>query len=407
MKMKTEPIPREHYMSILRESRDSDFIKVLTGIRRCGKSTLMLMFLDEIKHLGVPEEKTVYINLDDEELEINDFRDLLSRIREEIGGYEGSYVFLDEVQNVKEWERAVSTLYLNGADVYVTGSNTQMLSTDISGKLSGRCQQIRVRPLIFSEYLDFREPGDTTEIFMDYLRYGGFPSVALAMDAMPSQVIGILDGIYNTVFTKDVVLRNSIRNASTVRNLLRYLMKNIGDRTSVRGAANYMTSKGMKVQAQTVEQYIDALEHAQLFDRVGRMDSKSKEYLRTSDKFYASDLGIRNNLIPFSERDLDGIMENLVYNELMFRYGEAAVYSVDGYEVDFIADPRGSPSYYQVCTDISEKSMRERELRSLKAIPDNYPKTVITFEKYPLRDIDGIRIVNIQDWLLEGKSPQA
>ena len=198
-------------MSILRESRDSDFIKVLTGIRRCGKSTLMLMFLDEIKHLGVPEEKTVYINLDDEELEINDFRDLLSRIREEIGGYEGSYVFLDEVQNVKEWERAVSTLYLNGADVYVTGSNTQMLSTDISGKLSGRCQQIRVRPLIFSEYLDFREPGDTTEIFMDYLRYGGFPSVALAMDAMPSQVIGILDGIYNTVFTKDVVLRNSIR----------------------------------------------------------------------------------------------------------------------------------------------------------------------------------------------------
>ena len=247
----------------------------------------------------------------------------------------------------------------------------------------------------------FRQSDDHTRLLEDYLRHGGFPAVSLALDRMPAQVDDILDGIYNTVFNKDIAGRHEIRGNAMIDHLCNYLMKNIGDHTSVRGAANYMTSKGMRTQPPTVDQYIGFLEEAFLFSRARRLDSKAKEYLRTADKFYVADLGIRHCRVPFHPDDLDGIMENVVYNELIYRFGDVAVCSVGQYEVDFVANSMGTPSYYQVSISINDPATRERELRPLKAIGDNYPKTVITYERFPMTDIDGIRIISLLDWLSE------
>lgn len=394
-------IPRDHYMSLLRESRGSDFIKVLTGIRRCGKSTLMRMFIDELKASGVPDDRILFLNLDDAGAGIESFRDLVDRAESELGDVGGAFILLDEVQSVSEWERAVSTFHIRGADVYIAGSNSEMLSSEIATRLSGRCLEIRMQPLVFSEYVRFREPGDRERLLEDYIRYGGFPAVSLAMDRMPALVDGILDGIYSTVFNKDVAGRHEIRGNALIRHLCDHLMRNIGDRVSVRGVARYLTSKGMKTQPPTVDQYLGFLEDALLLLRARRLDSKAKEYLRTTDKFYVADLGIRHCRVPFRPEDLDGIMENVVYNELVYRFGSVAVCAVDGYEVDFVADPMGSPSYYQVSVSILDPATRERELRSLRAIGDNYPKTVIVYDRFPMADIDGIRVVGMLDWLME------
>ena len=393
-------IPREHYMSKIRQSRGTPFIKILTGIRRCGKSSLMEMFIDELRESGVPDDRIFYSNLDDEGCGIETFRDLIDSVSSKISDTKGAYLFFDEIQNVPEWERAVSTFYIRDADVYVTGSNSNMFSTELSTKLSGRCLEIFIQPLVFSEYLNFRNSDDTDKLLEDYIRYGGFPAVSLMMDVMPGQVKDILDGIYNTVFNKDVMSRHEIRGNAMISNLSIYLMKNIGDRTSVRGVSNYLTSKGIRTQPQTVNQYIGFLEEALLFSKANRLDLKTKEYLRTTDKFYVSDMGIRHSQITFHPKDLDGIVENIVYNELLYRFGDVSVCSVDLYEVDFIADPMGMPSYYQVSLNVTDLVTLERELRPLRKIADNYPKTIITYDRFPMNDIDGIRIVSLKDWLL-------
>lgn len=395
------PIPREHYMERIRWARDTPFIKVLTGIRRCGKSTLLNMFIDELRASGIDDDRIFSVNLDDEGCGIGTYTDLISAVESHITAFEGSYIFLDEVQNIPEWERAVSTFYVRKADVYITGSNSNMLSSELATKLSGRTLEIPVRPLVFSEYVRFRRIDDRQRLFGDYIRYGGFPAVALMMDRMPSQIPSVLEGIYNTVFNKDVAGRHEIRGTATISNLCRYMMRNIGDRTSARGAAEYLTSKGLRTQPATIEQYIGFLEEAMLFSRAKRLDSKTKEYLRTADKYYASDLGIRNILVPFTPNDLDGILENVVYNELCYRCGGAVVVSVGNTEVDFMTEPPGPASYYQVSVSVANPETLERELRSLRALDDNYPKTVVTMERYPIPDVGGIAVREVIEWLLE------
>ena len=361
----------------------------------------MEMFIDELRQSGVDEDRILSMNLDDAELMISTHTDLIDVVNSRIGDLEGAYLFFDEIQNIPEWERAIATFHLHRADIYITGSNSNMLSTELSTRLSGRCIEIRMHTLSFSEYIKFREIEDKDRLLEDFIHFGGFPAVSLSMDRMPKQTMGILDGIYNTVFTKDVQNRHEIRNNTLMRDLCTCLMKNIGDRTSIRGIANYITSKGSRTQPQTIDQYIGFLEEALLFSRARRLDSKTKDYLRTSDKFYVGDVGVRNCLLPFHPNDLDGIIENIVYNELAYRHGDVATYDVNGHEVDFVADPVGMPSYYQVSLSIMDRMTRERIIRSLKAIDDNYPKTIITYERYPMDDIDGIRIVQLKDWLLE------
>lgn len=393
-------------MNILRSGRDTPFIKILTGIRRCGKSTLLNMFRRELLESGVPDECVFHMDFDNDGADVpRDHRALTDLVESSVEVMPGTYIFLDEVQNVSEWERSVSSFYTKGADVYITGSNSQMLSSELSTKLSGRCLEIHVMPLVFSEYVRFRDSRDIDKLFDDYIRDGGLPAVALLEDTQSESIIPqIIDGVFNTVFVKDVIQRHSVRNVQSMLNLFRFIMRNIGDRTSARNTANYLTSSGVKTSHVTVEDHIGFLEEAFLISRAKRYDTKTKGYLVTSDKFYATDLGVRNSVAGLRQiDDLDGIMENIVYQELRYRYGDVAVLSVDNLEVDFVSDPVRSPMYWQVCLNIGDAGTRERELRPLRAIQDNYPKTIITYDRFPMDDIDGIKVVQLRDWLLNDR----
>ncbi len=397
--------PREHYLEQLRSCKDTPFIKVITGLRRSGKSTIMDIFRAELIDSGIGVENIFYLNLENDDEDVpTDHRSLTDLVRSKIDVGKGRYLFFDEIQNVDGWESSVRTFYNSGADIYITGSNSKMLSSELSTKLSGRAIEIRVAPLVFSEYILFRKESSLSDddLFRDYIRYGGLPAIALSMDRQPPRITSeMIEGTYNTVYTKDVIERHQIRNPAGLSNLVRFLMRNIGDRTSSRKASNFIASNGIKLSHNAVEEYLEYIEESFIALRAKRMDLKTLEYLTTQDKFYAQDLGVRNYVSTFREDDMDGILENIVYNELIYRYGNACVCAVGRYEVDFMVDPLDRPSYFQVCMSINDKVTRERELRPLREIPDNYSKTVITYDKYILDDVDGIRIVTIMDWLKE------
>jgi len=398
-------IPREHYMEKIMASKDAPFIKVITGIRRCGKTTLMQMFRRWLLESGVDASRILSINFDSEESWIpRDRTGLYQYVSENAVLGKGTYLFFDEIQNVEGWEAPVRTFYDKGCDIYITGSNSQMLSSEISTKLSGRDIEIRMAPLVFSEYAMFRKGSGRTmdQLFQDYILHGGLPAIAISEDTKASVLIPeMIAGVYNSVVIKDVMERHDIRNPASLRNLMRFVMRNIGDRTSSRKASNYMTSAGTKISHVTVDEYLDYLDEAYLAIRSRRIDSKTSEYMVTSDKFYAQDLGIRNHVAPFRPEDIDGLIENVVFNELVFRYGEVCVCNVGDLEVDFLADPKGKPQYFQVCTNISDPDTLERELRPFRVLEDSYPRTIIVYDRYPMDSVEGVRIVSLLDWLLE------
>lgn len=398
-------IRREKYLNLLRCSKNTPFIKVITGVRRCGKSTLLGMFRDELISSGIDANDIYFRNFNNElDDTVFSYRDLITDVKSTFYPGNGKYIFLDEIQNVVEWERAVSSFYENGADIYITGSNSRMLSSDIATILSGRTIEIHVYPLSFEEFLQFREvygkdaPVDIK--FKEYIERGGMPATVLMADNDLELVRSATIGTYNTAFLKDVIQRNEIRNSSLISHIAIFLMKNLGNRTSITKMSRYLSSKGMKVDTKTLDSYLKHLEDAKIFSRADRYDSKTKDYLMTLNKFYICDLGIRNALLGYKENDLAGILENIVYNELLFRNGNASVVSVDGREIDFMTKTKGgSIEYYQVAVTIFDEATRKREIGSLKRIDDNYPKYIITMDRYPFGDIDGIIIINIIDFL--------
>ena len=397
-------IVRERYLGMLRAAEGTPFIKVLTGIRRCGKSTLMRMFIDDLMSRGTDAGSIVCMDFDlDPDSVPADASELLARIRELLMPGRGSYVFLDEVQNVTGWETAVLSLYTAGTDVYITGSNSEMLSSNIATRLSGRCVEIRVHPLVFSEYVLFREgSGKSVDYLLDeFVSDGGMPAVASSEDSPAKELIPqMLEGIFATVYSTDIIDRERVRNPAMLHSIIRFLMRNIGNRTSSRRIANYLSSKGQRIAVSTVEEYLKRIESAFLLSRSERIDSSTMEYLSTSDKFYASDLGIRNAVVKEQPGDRAMMIENVVYNELLFRYGSVATADVNGNEVDFVAGKSDAKEYFQVCVSLADGETMERELRPLRAIKDCYPKTVITYERHPAADINGIRVVRLADWLL-------
>ena len=315
----------------------------------------------------------------------------------------GSFIILDEIQDIDGWERAVESFYDAGADVYVTGSNATMLSSELATKLSGRYVEVNVYPLTFREFVDFRrrrgDDADDAALMRRFQQTGSLPAVAL-MDADDTDLMEMmLSGIFDTVFVKDVISRNEIRNSAKILDLNRFMMRNIGDRVSIRSAAGYLTSTSSKTSPETADSYISMLESAMLFYRAKRMDSDTKDYLRTSEKFYSTDIGIRNSIVPPHPDDIDGIMENIVFMELKKRYGQVCTYDVGGKEVDFAVWTSNYKGYYQVCSDISSEKTLKRELAPLKAIRDNYPKYIICKGKSAYDDVDGIRIMDYDEWV--------
>ena len=397
-------VPRPVYQSLLMRSVQSPTIKVIVGMRRTGKSKLLKLLMKDLIESGTSADRIYYRKFDEElDDERPDLRGLIDDVKSKVQVGEGAFILLDEMQDIEGWERAVESFYDSGANVLITGSNANMLSSQLATKLSGRYIEIQVYPLTFREFVEFRrsrgDQSDEDALVRRFQDSGSLPAVAL-MDEDDTDLIDMmLSGTFDTVFVKDVIQRNEIRNPAKIVNLNRYMMRSIGDRVSVRSAAGYLTSTSSPTNPETVDGYISMLESALLFYRSKRMDSKTKEYLRTTDKFYCTDIGIRNRTVPVRPDDIDGIMENIVFMELKKKYGDVATYDVNGKEVDFVVWTPKYKAYYQVCSDASSADTLKRELAPLRAIDDNYPKFLLCKGKTMMDEAEGIRIVDYDEWV--------
>lgn len=397
-------IKRELYLKKIKKFQDKPLIKVITGMRRAGKSTLLNMLAEDLKEQGVRDEQIVRINFESMDFDvIRDYRQLYAYIKEKLIP-EAMYLLLDEIQQVDSWERAINSLFMEGGvDIYITGSNANMLSSDLSTLLAGRYVEIQVFPLSFQEYLLFLPQevrANKSEAFENYMKYGGLPLIPSLPQENDTMEM-FLAGIYNTVLMKDVIQRNAVRDPALLENIVRFLADNVGNPVSSSKVAGYLTSQGRKTAAATVDNYLQMLTKAYIFYRAQRYDIKGKMYLKTQEKYYIVDNGLRNALLDFRQGDYGHVLENIVYLELLRRGYHVAIGKVGTLEVDFVASKAERKVYYQVSASVLDDATRERELKPLEAIPDAYEKVLLTMDRTFIRDFEGIRNINIVDWLLE------
>lgn len=389
---------RKDYLSLLEAGKDENtVVKVITGMRRSGKSTLMNQFIEKLKAAGVSDDRIFLINFEMAEYQYINDRTILNKwILDNIPKEGQCYVFLDEIQNVNDWEMSVSALQIMpNCDVYITGSNSKMLSSELSTHISGRYTEVKVLPLSFSEYLELHPSDDKDSRFRDYLRYGGLPVVN--PDSDRTFIEGLLEGIFNTVLVKDVLYRLKTDDVSKITAIAKFLYSNIGNITNI---DNIATETG--ISNPTVSKYVEEMSKAFLFYYAEKYDIVGKKILKTNGKFYASDLGMRNVIIGLGlARDISKPLENVVFMELLRRGYEVRIGSYRDWEVDFTAIGPDGVEYYQICETMLSDDIYKRESRPFKAIKDNCPKTILTLDKFGLGSDDGIKIVNLVDWLLD------
>ena len=389
---------RKDYLSLLEAGKDqNDVVKVITGMRRSGKSTLMSQFIEKLKADGVPNDRIFLINFEMAEYQYLNDKDVLNKwILDNIPKEGQCYVFLDEIQNVKEWEMSVSALQIiPNCDVYITGSNSKMLSSELSTHISGRYIEVKVLPLSFSEYLELHPSDDKDRRFKDYLRYGALPVVNPDSDRI--FIEGLLEGVFNTVLVKDILSRLRTDDVSKITAIARFLYSNIGNITNIE---NIATETG--ISNPTVSRYVEEMSKAFLFYYAEKYDIVGKKILKTNGKFYASDLGMRNVILGLGlARDISKPLENVVFMELLRRGYEVRIGSYRDWEVDFTAIGPDGVEYYQICETMLSDDTYKRESRPFKAIKDNCPKTILTLDRFGLGSEDGIKIVNLIDWLLD------
>ena len=394
-------ILRPDYLDLLDKFRDQPLIKVITGMRRTGKSTLLTMWGQKLQDSGVDEKAIVCMNFEGMEFDaIQEYHQLYAYIKEKMQGIDHAYLLLDEVQNVQQWEKAVNSLLYEGqADIYVTGSNSHLLSSELATLIAGRYVEIRILPLSFKEYCSaLPDSLHKDQAFAQYLRYGGMPAIpGLPQDDRIVQAY--LDGIYNTVVLNDVVERNSVRDTPLLRNVLRYLAANVGSSISTSKISGYLTSKGRKTTAVTIDSYLKMLEGAFIFYRADRYDIKGKMYLKTLEKYYMVDVGLHNALLGFGGGDYGHMLENVVYLELLRRGYDVGVGKLEALEIDFLATRPGKKIYIQVSASVMDETTLERELAPLRRVPDKHETMLITMDRNYITDYDGIQNVNLIDWL--------
>ncbi len=397
---------RDLYLTQLISFKDKPLIKVITGLRRCGKSTLLSLFENYLLKIGISKDNIIRMNFESFEFdELTDYKELHTYINKRLNNnYEKYYILLDEVQQISSWEKAINSFLVDAdVDIYITGSNAYLLSSELSTLLSGRYVEIKMQPLSFKEYLDFTETENSENLqekFNKYIRYGGLPTVVDLMDN-PDTIGPFLEGIYNTVMMKDVIERNGVRDAALLESILKYIASNIGSIVSTKKISDYLTSSGRKTNSDTIDNYLKMLENAFIIYRANRYDLKGKMFLKTLEKYYIVDMGIRNRLTGLSNTDYGHILENLVYLELLRRGYKVTIGKVGTLEVDFVATKADEKIYYQVSATILDEQTRGRELRPLQSIPDNYPKYIITSDHTIFIDYSGIKVKNIIDFLLE------
>lgn len=401
-------IERKEYLEQLQGLKDKQIIKVITGIRRCGKSTLLTMFQDQLLADGVTSKQIISINFED--LDFVGLREpeaLYSYVKNHLIQDKMTYVFLDEIQNVNNFPVVVDSLFIKkNVDLYITGSNATMLSGEIATLLSGRYIEIQMLPLSFKEYITYT--GNTNELsrkYAAYLRESSFPYTT-ELDSDQKKIHDYLNGIYSTVVLKDVVGRHRIADSMMLESVIRFVFDNIGNPLSTKKISDTMTSDGRKIDAKTVERYLAALMESFIVYQAKRYDVKGKQYLKTLEKYYIVDLGMRRMLLGDRGTDVGHMLENVIYLELRRRGYQVYIGKLDDTEIDFVAMNENGLTYFQVAATVRDETALVRELRPLQKISDNYPKFVLTLDDDPIADYAGVRRVNALDFLLGGISPE-
>lgn len=403
-------VERKEYLERLIQWKDEQVIKVVTGIRRCGKSTLLLQYQAWLMANGISKEQIVSVNFEELEYEeLQDYRKLYAFLKEHLHGEKKTYIFLDEIQKVPSFEKVVDSLYVKpNADIYITGSNACLLSGDLATLLTGRYVEIKMLPLSFKEYLKITGMNPDRGL-SEYMRDGGLPYIAV-MDRTPEKVDTYLEGIYNTVIIKDIEDRQArketdpdkrkITDVLLLKTIAKYLASVTGNPVSIRSITNYLISNGRKVSANTVSNYVEALTESFIFYPAERFDIVGKQLLKASQKLYIVDLGLRNHILPRIQYDLGFSLENLVYFELLRRGFRVMTGKVGNTEVDFVAEKQSTYTYFQVTADMTAKDTFDRELKPLSNIRDNYEKIILTGDRLTIGNYNGIQVRNLSDWLL-------
>ena len=393
-------INRKEYLNKLINWKDKDLIKVTTGIRRCGKSSLYEIYIEYLKENGIDDNHIVSINLESPDYEFANYKELYNFVKEKMTDDKMYYIFLDEVQNLPEFQKAVDGLYIKkNTDVYITGSNAYLLSGELATLLSGRYIEIKMLPLSFKEYKEYLNEDGDEKLYLKYINNSSFP-YALKLHS-ESDIDTYLDSIYNTIIIKDIATRKKMTDTALLRSLTEFLFSSLGNIMSVKKIADTLVSNGRKISVHTVESYLESLTESYIFNKVSRYDIKGKQYLETGEKYYATDVTMRYALLGRKYMDLGHILENVVYLELLRRGYKVYVGKVGENEVDFVAENKEGRCYYQVAYTTREESTLARELDSLQKINDHYPKFILTMDLDPIVDYDGIRKINVLDWLLD------
>ena len=399
-------IIREKYLNELIEAKDLNLIKVITGVRRSGKSTLLLQFKDYLTNSGIDKDNIIYMSFESAEwYDIKNYRDLYNYIKSKYNGKK-LYLLLDEVQNIGEWEKAVNSFLVDiDADIYVTGSNANLLSSELTTLLAGRVYTVQIYPLSFAEYIQiypFKNNEDKYKMFDKYLKFGGMPMLSNLNDN-ERLMVNYLSDIKDVVLKKDIIARNKIKDIVFLDNLLQYMSTVIGTLINPSSIADFMKKNGSSIDNETVDKYLKMIENAYFIYRIPRYELKGKQLLKTQGKYYFVDNGLKNILSGFSSYDSGSSYENIVCMELLRRGYEVYVGKYNDLEIDFIAISPEEKIYYQVARSILSEEVENREKRSLLAIDDNYKKVILTMDNAYNKVIDGIEVVNIVDFLLEEK----
>ena len=393
-------IERKEYLEKLKKWKDKDLIKVITGRIRWGKSTLFEIYIDYLKSIGIEDNHIISVNLENPDNEFDTYKELYKYVKEQIKDKKQYYVFLDEVQKVSDFQKAVDGLYImKNVDVYITGSNAYLLSGELATLLTGRYIEIKMYPLSFKEYLNYYKKDADEKMYLNYINRSSFP-YALKLEE-ESEIDDYLDALYNTIIVKDIGLRKKMADTTMLRTVARFMFNNIGNCLSIKKIADTLTSDGRSISVHTVESYLESLVESYVFNKVSRFDIKGKQYLQSGEKYYATDVTMRYALLGRRNIDVGHILENIVYLELIRRGYKVYIGKAGEKEIDFVAENKEGFTYFQVAYTTREKATLERELTPLQDINDHYPKYILTMDIDPIADYDGIKKVNVLDWLLE------
>ena len=397
-------IYRPMYVDRIMKYVDAPFVKILTGVRRCGKSTILKMIIKELKKRGVPEERILSYRFDSMEYEDMTAKEMFTEIKGKLSSTEKTYIFLDEVQEIKHWEKTVNSLASDyNVDIYVTGSNSRMMSSEIATYLTGRYIAFRIYTLSFSEYIDFKKEFSTvTDMkreLAEYIRLGGFPATHL-QEYTEDEVYTIVKDIYNSTIFSDIVKRNQVRKVDQLERIVRFAFDNVGKTFSAKSISDYLKSEHRTIDNETVYSYLEKLESAYILHRCSRYDIQGKELLKTQEKFYLADTALRHSVLGYKSTSVAAMLENVVYLELCRRGYSVNIGKTINGEIDFIAEKQGDKIYVQVTKEIKTEETEKREYDRLLEIRDNYPKYLLTTDNFAGGNYEGIKTMHIADFLL-------